>query len=131
MAQHHLNHHIHVDATEAKTVTNQFSGGDQANIQLHPGDKVTFTSNRQDAEILYKEINPLQEKTQSGSPFAPDLKPGDRHRVSLATVFTVNKACDFNAHFVFDCGRDLNGVFSVWKPKDSGTPGGSTPGPND
>jgi hypothetical protein len=129
MAQQHLNHHIAVAADGTTKVTNTFSGGtNPTNIQLQPGDKVTFTSDNPDTEILYKEFDPLPPKTQSGSPFEPDLKAGDRHKVSLATEFTVHRPCDFNAHFVFACGRDMGGVFSAWS--STGKPGGSTPGPD-
>ena len=128
----HLNHHIHVDANGAKTATNQFSGGDQTNIQLQPGDTVTFTSNRPDTEILYKEFTGTPPpKTQSGSPFRSVLRPGTRHKVSNATIFTVETACNFDSHFICDCGHNLNGVFSVWSTLGNDQAGVSTPGPND
>ena len=86
MKQHHLNHHIAVAADGTTKVTNSFSGGNPTNIQLQPGDKVTFTSDNPDTEILYKEFDPLPAETQSGSPFAPNLPPGTRHKVTISAA---------------------------------------------
>jgi len=124
--------HIFVDSNGAKKVTNEFSGGAVANIQLQPGDTVKFKSNRPDTEIRYHEFNgPQPPNTQLGSPFAPVLPAGKRYKVSVGTEFTVTKACDFDSHFIFDCGRDLNGFFSEWSTLAGDQPGGATPGPED
>ena len=132
----HLNHHISVDSNGKATVTNQGISSPGVPItQLQNGDKVTFTSDDPTTVIRYKQFSSaLPSKTQSGTPFAA-LPPGTPHNVATgvmaATQFTVTQPCDFSSHFIFECGRMINNVFSEWGAPTGVTPGGSTPGPND
>jgi hypothetical protein len=128
----HLNLHILVDPNGKANVFNQtISGGPVPTTQLQPGDKVTFTSNDVSSEIRFKNGGRLPPNAQSGSPFPDQLAAGKRHKVSIGTAFTVRTVCDFNNHFVFDCGHEVSGRFSEWGHLDGDTPGGNMPGPND
>ena len=132
----HLNHHIFVDDNGKATVTNQTISGPEIEItQLNPGDKVTFTSNDPTSQTRYNVFDgPPPAKTQKGSPFG-DLPAGTIHKVVTgvveARVFTVTTKCDDNNHFTFECGRPVNGRFSVWGTPAGVPTGGNTPGPND
>src|ERR671935_129234 len=91
-----LNHHILVDETgKARVISEATSGGEVVVIErLEPGDTVTFTSNKANAEIRYKQHKGAPpENTQEGSPFGAALPPGTPHKISDGKVFTVENAC--------------------------------------
>jgi hypothetical protein len=129
----HLNFHLWVDRNGKATVTTQtISGGPVPTTKLQPGDKVTFTSNDEFAEIRFKLFgSDPPPKTKKGSAFPNQLPEGQRHRVVTGREFTVETACDFDNHFVVECGHDVNGDFSEWGAPTGRPRGMNMPGPTE
>ncbi len=118
----HLNHHILVDSAGNATVISQTIEGDEVPTKkLKRGDRVTFTSNRPDSEIRYKDK----------SPFPGQLAVGKRYKVSNRKSFQVEDPCDDSSPLVFECGHAVDRAFVSWGARRGRLKGGNTPGPDD
>src|SRR5262249_9519568 len=134
----HLNFHLYVNRNGKATVTTQtISGGPVPTTKLEKDDKVTFTSNDPSAEIRFKAFgtDPLPPKTKKGSAFPTKLPEGRRYKVAEGAaqgkVFIVEVPCDFDDHFVIECGHDVSGDFSEWGAPTGRQKGMGMPGPNE